>query len=90
VSDNVSSLEITPRQADPGIVDLLEALLARAKRGEIVSMVAACEVAGGFPVLARSTDEDANYYVLTGALFELQYELKEWFDGMVTTKRTEY
>jgi predicted hydrolase (HD superfamily) len=90
VSDNVRKLEPVERKADDGVVAMLESLLAHAKAGRLISIVAAAEVIGQEPILARSTGDDANYYALAGALAALQFELRDWHEGQTDQKVTVY
>lgn len=78
---DVTTLQAVAPAADPGLVEMLRDLLARAESGEIVAVALAAQVTGGEIARAVSLGVGADVFKLVGAMRMLEYGLLARFAG---------
>jgi hypothetical protein len=78
VSDVVQLAPVAP-SADPGLVELLRDLLARAEAGELIGLVFAAEVTRGDVLRAASLGKGGDLWRLIGAMRLLEHRLLTGF-----------
>lgn len=90
MGDNVVSLKPVEPKADAGLTALLESLLARARSGELLSLVVVGEMRAGAPLIGHSLPDDFDYYRLQGGISEVSVLLREYHESTTAKKTTSY
>ena len=76
---DVTQLRPVAPSADPGLVDMLRDLLARAESGEIIAVAVAAQSTGGDIARATSLGTGSDAFALVGAMRMLEFGLLAQF-----------